>query len=147
MRVDWLYFEDVEIGDDIGPEERVIGDEQVWDFVNYSSRGEPPMGRFVDDQAAREEGLPEAVLPGSLNIALLSKFLTDWSTSVTLKKLDVVFRQWVLHNVPYHIKGTITDKNIRDGEPEVECDVFIQKPNGEHLVGGKAIVALPLRNQ
>ncbi len=146
MLAEPLFFEDLEVGESIGPKEVVITTDQVRMFMAYRFRSGPPMDRFLDDGAAREEGLPAAVLPAQLIIALLSKFVTDWSPSITLNKLDVVFRQWVLHNTPVHFQGVITGKNRMDAQGQVECDVFIQKPNGERLVFSKAVVGLPLRS-
>ncbi|MSQ22389.1 MAG: hypothetical protein EXR53_03655 [Dehalococcoidia bacterium] len=147
MLAEPLFFEDLEVGQSIGPNVVVITTEQVRAFMGYRFRRGPPMGRFLDDSAAQEEGLPAAVLPAQFIIALISKFVTDWSPSVTLNKLDVVFRQWVLHNTPVHFQGIVTGKNLLDAQGQVECDVFVQKPSGERLVFSKAVVELPVRGR
>ena len=58
-----------------------------------------------------------------------------------LKKLDVVFRQLVRHDAPIRIGGVVTDKGVVDGEPRLECDVFMEDERGTRLVIGKATVA------
>ena len=139
-----LYFEDAEIGDDIGPVQRVVSDAQVAEFVKiWSDRSEH--SRFTDAEVARREGLPGAMVPGAMSVAMLSQLIMGWSGTVTLKKIDVVFRQVVFHNAALTLKGAVTDKGVVDGEPQVECDVIIENSEGVPLVIGKATVALPRR--
>ena len=139
-----LYFEDVEIGDDIGPKERIVDVEQVRRFL--SVRGSTPVdSRFTSDEHAKREGLAGAIVPGAMNITILSQLLTGWADTVRLRKLDVVFRGMVPHNRPLTLSGIITDKDVVDGEPRLECDVFLQNEEGTRLVIGNAIVLLPMR--
>ncbi len=139
-----IYYEDVEIGDDIGPVRRIINKKKVEEFLRL--RGGPfGLNRFTDDASAGKEGLPGAIIPGGMNIAMVSQLLTGWSSTITLKKLDVIFRQVVLHNRPLHLKGIVTDKNVVDGEPQLACDVFLVYEEGMPLLIGHAIVALPMK--
>ena len=141
-----LYYEDVEIGDDIGPQERVVDVEQVRRFL--SVRGETPgPSRFTSDEHAKAEGLAGAIVPGAMNITILSQLLTGWADTVRLRKLDVVFRGMVPHDKPLTLSGIITDKDIVDGVPRLECDVFLQNEEGTRLVIGNAIVVLPMRSE
>lgn len=139
-----LYFEDVEIGDDIGPRQRIVDVEQVRRFLSVRG-GAPGPSRFTDDDFAKSEGLDGAIVPGAMNITILSQLLTGWAETARLKKLDVVFRGMVPHNKPLTLSGIITDKDVIDGEPRLECDVFLQNEEGIRLVIGNAIVTLPLR--
>ena len=139
-----LYYEDVEIGDDIGPYERVVTSEQVNEFNGIRQRDTEP-NRFNSAEVAKSEGLPGPIVPGGMNIAILSQIITGWSSDVTLKLLDVVFRQVVQHNIPLQLKGIVTDKNVVDGEPQLECDVFIENEEGTRLVIARAIAVLPMR--
>ena len=72
-----LYFEDVEIGDDIGPIKRSVTDENVIEFVSVREKEITP-SRFTSNEVANSEGMPEAIVPGPMNIALMSQILTDW---------------------------------------------------------------------
>ena len=135
-----LYYEDVELGDDIGPVRRTVTDEQVAAFINLW-REEAP-SRFTDPEIAKGLGLAGTIVPGAMNMAMMSQLITCWSPTVTLKKLDVVFRQVVLHNTPIQIKGIVTDKDIVDGSPQLECDVFMENEEGTRMVIGKATVGL-----
>ncbi len=139
-----LYFEDVEMGDEVGPIERSVTTDQVREFVQAWGAQSGP-SRFTDPDAAKAEGLPGAIVPGAMNMALMSQIITGWSPSAVLRKLDVVFRQTVPHNTALKLQGIVTDKGIVDGQPQLECDVFMEDAEGTRLVIGKATVALPAR--
>ena len=139
-----LYYEDIEIGDEIGPIERTVTLQQVQAFLAIRSDRSGPT-RFTDDAHARSEGLPGAIVPGAVNTALVAQLLTGWSPTVTLKKLDVSFRQVVRHNTLLEIKGVVTAKHVIDQEPQVECDVFMENEDGAVHVIGQATVVLPVR--
>ncbi len=141
---DDLWYDDVDIGADIGPVERVVNLDQVEKFLSIR-RTEGRLNRFTSDEAAQKEGLPGAIVPGAMNIAMMSQLLTGWSPSVTLKKLDVVFRGMVPHNTPLLVSGIVTDKDIVDGVPQLECDVVLENEDSVKLVIGNATIALPRR--
>ena len=85
-----LYFEDVELGDEIGPAIISVGDEQVVDFC--SLWGNPAPNRFTDQEQAERVGLSEPIVPGIMSMALVSRVLTDWAGVGTVEDLDLVFR-------------------------------------------------------
>ena len=101
--------------------------------------------RFTDDAYARSEGLPGAIVPGALNMAMMSQPLTGWSPTLTVKKLEVVFRQVVPHNSPLSLKGIVTAKHVVDDEPQLECDLSMEDEDGTPHVIGNATVVLPMR--
>ncbi len=139
-----LYFEDVEMGDDVGPIERVVTTDQVKEFVRvWGSQSGPD--RFTDQEAAKSEGLPGAIVPGAMNIALMSQIVTGWTPEATLTKLDVVFRGMVPHDTALKLQGIVTDKHLVEGQPRIECDLFMENPEGTRLVIGTATVQLPMR--
>ncbi len=141
-----LFFEDVEIGDEIGPTTKVISYQQVVKFISvWGPVWARRRSRFTDVDVAQSEGLPGPVVPGPMNFAILSQLLTEWSPSVTLRKIDMVIRQPVPANRPFQVRGVVTDKALADGEGRLECDVFIESEHGERLVGAKAIVTMPTR--
>ncbi len=146
MSGDDVYYDDVDLGDEVGPVERVVTDEQVIEFTQVWGREEGPT-RFTSREKAQSEGLPEAIVPGAMNIAIMSQLITAWSPTVRLVKLDVVFRSPVLHNRPLTLRGMITDKDIVDGEPQIECDVTMENEEGTPHVIGKATVSLPMRTE
>ena len=139
-----IYYDDVDLGDEVGPIERVVTDDQVIEFTQVWGREEGPT-RFTSKEKAQGEGLPEAIVPGAMNIAIMSQLITGWSPTVNLKKLDVVFRSPVLHNRTLTLRGMITDKDMVDDDPTIECDITMENEEGTPYVIGKAIVSLPVR--
>ena len=137
-----LYFEDVEIGDDIGPIKRSVTDENVIEFVSVREKEITP-SRFTSNEVANSEGMPEAIVPGPMNIALMSQILTDWSDTVCLLKIDVVFRQTVPHNTDLTFSGIVTDKDETGNSTKLECDVVMENSDGVKLVIGTGVIALP----
>ena len=137
------YDDEVEIGDELDPLEKVATDQSVIDFCEIW--GNPGIGRFTDHDAAKAEGLPGAIVPGTMSIAYLANFLSLWAGGGSLRKLDVVFRQIVPHEQPLRLVGVVTDKNKIGSEEQVQCDVYLENSDGERLVGGTATIVLPTR--
>ncbi|MBM3946091.1 MAG: hypothetical protein FJ315_01660 [SAR202 cluster bacterium] len=129
------------LGDTIGPVEHLATTASVITFCETWGQGRP--GRFTSDEAARKEGLPGAIVPGIMSMALLSKLLTDWAPGVAVPKLDVIFRQPVPHNQPLKLHGVITDEREVDGRREITADVFLDFASGARLVTGQAVLLLP----
>ena len=137
-----LYFEDVDIGDEIGPVTRTVSDEEVIQFVSIRDEKVTP-SRFTSKEYANSEGLDEAIVPGAMNIALMSQVLTNWSETVCLLKIDVVFRGTVPHNKDLVFSGIITDKDETGESTKLECDIVMENSDGVKLVIGTGIIALP----
>ena len=136
-----LYFEDVELGDEIGPLETEATDDGVLEFCQVWDNRTP--NRFTDQAIAEKANLPGPIVPGIMSMGMMARLLPDWAGAEALKDLDVVFRQPVPHHRPIIIAATVTDTRQEDGENVVECDILMTGAEGERYVGGKAIIALP----
>lgn len=136
-------FEDVHLGETIGPVEHTFTLEAVKAFCTLW--GQPGESRFTSSDVARREGLPGPIVPGIMSMAVLSRLLTDWANGGELASLDVIFRQPVPHHQPLRMVGMVTDTRAEGSRGLVEADVFLERADGERLVTGKALVALPLR--
>ena len=145
MTTENLYFEDVELGDEINPMTRKISLEQVIGFVSVREPNPSP-SRFTSEKIAKAEGLPGAIVPGAMNIALMSQLITGWSPTVSLKNIDVVFRQMVLHDKPLKLTGIITDKEEDVEATNIGCDVVMENEEGVKLVIGHAEFTLPSKS-
>lgn len=137
------YFEDVELGDEIGPLEKVASDDDVAAFCQLW--GNPMPNRFTDQALAEKARLPGPIVPGVMSMALMAQLLTDWAGPEGVKDLDLVFRQPVPHNKPLKISATITDTRQENGENLVECDILMTGAAGERYVGGTALLSLPTK--
>jgi acyl dehydratase len=136
------YFEGIEVGDEI--DELEIHPTTA-DVVRYVKVAQMESGRFTDDDYARKEGLPGAIIPGNMSLGFLSRMLTDFFPKGTLKSLTANFRATVPHNVPLLCSGVVTEKLEADGENLVFCDVQLSSEEGDRYVQGMAKIALPRR--
>ncbi|MEE2880562.1 MAG: MaoC family dehydratase [Chloroflexota bacterium] len=139
-----MFFEDIELGDEIGPLEKVAADEDVIDFCNLW--GPPTPNRFTDADEAAKSKLSGPIVPGIMTMALMAQLFTDWSSEDSLKDLDLVFRQSVPHNKTLIIGATVTDTRQEGEEHLIDCDVVMTGQESERYVIGTATVSLPSRN-
>ena len=135
-------WDEVELGEQIGPLEKNITDDAVLAFCGVW--GNPVPNRFTGEARAKSSGLPEPIVPGIMNMAIMAQLLTDWSPKGRLKLLDVIFRQPVPHR-PVVITAVVTDKRQDGEEWLVECDIQMSNDESGRLVAGRAIVALPIQ--
>jgi acyl dehydratase len=136
------YFEDIEIGDEI--EELEICPTTA-DVMRYVKVARMESGRFTDDAYARKEGLQGAIIPGNMSLGFLSRMLTDAFPKGTLKALTANFRATVPHNISLLCSGVVTEKQDKDGDHLLYCDVLLTNEDGDRYVQGTAIIALPRR--
>ena len=137
-----LFYEDVDLGDEIGPIQRIVTHENVLDFISIREKTPKP-SRFTSKDVAVKEGLDTAIVPGVMNIAMMSQLITSWTPNVRLKKIDVVFRQTVPHNTILILKGIITEKVDDPSTAEIGCDITMETEAGVKMIIGNAILALP----
>jgi acyl dehydratase len=134
------YFEDVEVGDELADLEVCP---TTADVIRYVKVARMESGRFTDDEYARKEGLPGAIIPGNMSLGFLSRMLTDIFPRGTLKSLTANFRATVPHNIPLICSGVVTEKQEKNGEYLIYCDVLLTNEDGDRYVQGTAIVSLP----
>lgn len=140
-----LYFEDVELGDEIGPVIVSVNDEQVVEFC--SLWGNPPPNRFTDQAEAERVGLESPIVPGIMSMALVSRVLTDWAGAGAVSDLDLVFRGVIPHNQPLHVGVQISDTNQDDTGNVVQCDITMTGPVPDRpYIIGTAQLSLPSRS-
>ena len=137
-----MYFDDVDIGDELTPLAFTPTREQIAAYVKACHITEK---RFTDDAYARSLGMDGIIAPGNMGLAYLSRMITDWAEGAVLRKLDVRFRGFVKPGDHLICKGLIVEKHARGRENSIECDVFIEKENGDRPVAGSATVVLPTR--
>ena len=83
------FYEDIDIGDEI--EELEICPTTA-DVVRYVEVARMQSGRFTDDAYARSEGLPGAIIPGNMSLGFLSRMVTEFFPTGTLRNLTANFR-------------------------------------------------------
>ena len=91
------YYDEIELGDEIGPVEKVATDDEVSSFCEVW--GTPSPNRFTDAETAAKSGMKGGpIVPGIMTMAMMAQLLTDWGGPGSIKDLDLVFRQPVPHN-------------------------------------------------
>lgn len=97
--------------------------------------------RFNDHEAARQEGLPGAIVPGILSQGYLVAMIHQWAQDADIAQIDTVFRAPVLADQAHTISGVVTD--IDDDQSLIEIDLTVTNEKNETRVFGTASVRLP----
>ncbi len=97
--------------------------------------------RFTDHAAAKEQGLPGALVPGIMSQGFLSAMIHRWAPSAEVRLVDTVFRAPCIVDQTYNINGVVTD--IDEDSGEVEIDLTVTNDAGETRVFGTAKALLP----
>ena len=133
-------FEDIRIGDPLGPRREFISKDQNRAFAMACGLNAP---RFIDDAGARAEGLPGAILPGNFSLGLLTRLVTDWlgSCGARLTRIGTTYRQIVQPDHELTVQGFVT--HTREEDRTVELDIWLENEDAERLVIGTATVKFP----
>lgn len=94
--------------------------------------------RFLDHEAARDMGLPGALVPGIMSQGFLCAMIHNWTDVGRIERIDTVFRAPVIVDEPLKITATVTD--IDEDEQRVELDLTVTNEAGETRVFGTAKV-------
>jgi len=137
-----LYYEDVNVGDEVSPLSKNATSQQL---VKYAGASGDYYQIHYDDGFARNNGSPGIIIHGALKNAFLGQLVTDWmGPNGQLKKLSVSYRAMDIPNEDLVCSGTVTDKRVEDGVGIVECEIALYNGAGKATTPGKAIVSLPM---
>ena len=100
-----------------------------------------PRGRFSDQEEAKRQGLPGALVPGIMGMGFLTTTIHQWSPNAQVEHIDTVFRAPMMADQPCIIGAVVTD--IDEDEGLVELDMTLKNEAGETRVFGTARVRLP----
>jgi len=138
-----LYFEDIEVGTDVPPLEKMSTTQQL---VKYAGASGDFYQIHYDKDFALANGLPGVILHGALKNAFLAQLITDWiGEAGVLKKLACQYRGMDMAGETVTCKGKVTNKYQKDGFCYVECEIWTENPRGEKTTPGFAVVVLPSR--
>ena len=101
-----------------------------------------PRGRFSDQEEAKRQGLPGALIPGIMGMGFLTTTIHNWSKAAQVEHIDTVFRAPMMADQPIHIGAVVTDTDEDEGV--VEMDMTLKNDAGETRVFGTARVRLPI---
>lgn len=136
------YFEDVNVDDELEPEEKLPTEDMAIDFFG---RGNPTNPAFADAEAAKRMGIGGALVPGMLKISWVTKYVSDWAgTEGNVRGVRIAFRRPDVAGRPLVLAGRVVDKREEDNRKLVDIEVAILA-EGEPSVRGNVQVELPSR--
>ncbi len=137
-----LYYEDVNVGDETEPLERVPTTDMAIDFFG---RGNPTNPAFADAEAGRRMGIGGALVPGALKMSWMTQYVSDWAgPEAQIASIRVAFRRPDVAGRPLILMGRVVDKRQDGGKNIVELEV-VTVAEGQPSVRGNVAVELPAR--
>jgi hydroxyacyl-ACP dehydratase HTD2-like protein with hotdog domain len=139
-----LYFDDVATGDTIPEAIAAPSELQIFFFSAASNNGHRI---HYDLPYAQKEGLPNILVQGPLQAALLAKLLTDWiGPGGRLVRIQIQNRGNAFPNEKLTFGGAVVGKREEAGQLLVDCEIFEHNESGAVLMPGTATVSLPRRS-
>ncbi len=143
MSANQLYFEDVSSGDTLPETSAAPSELQIFFFSAASNNGHRI---HYDLPYAKTEGLPNILVQGPLQSALLAKMLTDWiGPAGCLTRIQLQNRGNAFPNEKLTYGGVVVGKREEEGKLLVDCEIFERNESGAILMPGTASVSLPRR--
>src|ERR1700684_1398273 len=139
-----IYFEDVEVGAEIGSLEK---NSHIQHLVRYAGASGDFYQIHYDKDFALKNHLPGVILHGALKNAFLGQLMTDFAGERgRLRKLSVQYRGMDQPGTPVTCKGKVIKKYVDGGNHLVDCEIWLENAQGEKTTPGSATVILPSRN-
>jgi acyl dehydratase len=99
-----------------------------------------------DKEYALAQKLPAIIVNGRLKLALLVQLVTNFmGPAGRLRKISLRHQSMDLVGRDLILKGVITRKLVHEGESLIECELWVENPDGEKTSIGSATIGLPLR--
>ncbi len=138
-----VYYEDVEIGQEIPAFERKT------DFMNwnrYAAVNDEFVFVHMDDEVGKAAGQGAAFGMGNLRWAYVINALQDWiGDEAEIRELSMQFRAINHKHDVLSARGFVSAKSVEDGEHLVTLDINVVNQDGAATAPGTAVVVLPSR--
>jgi len=147
-----LFWKEIEVDMEIPPLPKIATTRTLVEWAGASGDFNPV---HYDIPFAEASGLGRPIVQGALKRQWLVQFITGWmGDEGTLKKFSCKYRALdyprnmktmtePADGETWLCKGKVKKKYESDGEPLVECAVWVENGKGEVTTEGKATVALP----
>ena len=140
-----VFWEDVQEGMEIPA---LVKNPTTRRLVQYAGASGDFYEIHYDKDFAQGTGLPGPIIHGALKNAFLAQLVTDWiGEGGTLRKLSCQYRGMDVPGDTLFCKGTVTGKYVQDGQPTVDCEIWLENSKGERTTPGSATVILPSRTR
>jgi len=127
-------FDDLEFGDEIEMKPDVSMDQ----VVLFTEATGMKVGRFLDHEAARKQGLPSAIVPGVMSQGLLTAAVNGWIADGMIESVDTIFRAPLQVDSSPTCRIVVTD--LDEVARRLELDLVIVNEANETRVLGTARV-------
>ena len=144
MRYARLYFEDVQVGDELPA--LVKGSIQQIQLTRYAGASGDFNPIHQDDEFAKAAGMGGVFAHGMLSMGFVAQAVTDWAGAGRVRKLGVRFAALVRLKDTVTCRGRVLSTSQKDGLNLVELEIWAENQKAEKVVTGKAIVALIARD-
>jgi len=135
------FFEDVEVGGELPAITKAPDNLQLFMFsaVTWNCH----RIHFDADFAREHDGLPNVLTQRPLLGSFLAQLLTDWvGDNGRIRRLEWSNRGPAVPGDVLTCRGRVVSKTLIADRGVVECEIWIEKANGEIIVPGKAEVVL-----
>ena len=136
-----LFFEDVNVGDEAPELTHTL---TRTDLVMYAGASGDFNPMHHDEVKAKAAGMPSVFGHGMFSAGLLGTALTSYVGVGNLRHYKVRFAKQTWPDDVLATRITVKDKRKED-EPLVDLDCALLNGNGDAVVTGTAIAALPTR--
>ena len=139
-----LYYEDVTVGDKVTPLVKQPTTRQLVMWAGASGDYNPI---HYDKDFAQSQGLPGVIVHGALVGSFLCQLITDWiGERGVISKFSCNYRGMNFPGEDLTCRGRVTNKYVADDKRYVECESWVENPNREKTVTGRAVVIVPSRD-
>ena len=140
---DQVYYEDVNVGDEITKLTKNCSSQQL---VMWAAGSGDFYQIHYDKDFAIGTGLQGTIVHGALKHAFLGQMLHDWAGEKgSIKKYGCQYRGMDSPNQEIICCGTITNKSQEASQNLVELEIWTENSEGQKTTPGKAVVTLPSR--
>jgi acyl dehydratase len=140
-----IYFEDVEVGQEIGPLEKHPTTQQL---VKYAGASGDFHQIHYDKDLALAANLPGVIIHGALKNAFLGQLMTDFvGEHGWLKKLSCQYRGMDQPGSKVVGRGKVVKKYVEGSQCLVDCEIWLENAKGERTTPGAATAILPSRER
>ena len=138
-----IYFQDVKIGQIIGPKIINIDRKQL---VMYAGASQDFNEFHYDDEVAKKAGHKGIIIQGALKSAWLAQLMVEFvGLKGRLKKFNVSYRgvDFPYEDLKYY--GKVTNKYIDKSIGFVEIDLSLENAEGQITTPSSALIELPMK--
>ena len=138
-----VYWDDVTEGMELPP---VIKHPTTQQLVRYAGASGDYYQIHYDKDFAQGNRLEGVILHGALKNAFLGQLMTEWMGPLgALKRLACQYRGMDFPGNAIAAKGRVLRVYQSEGQNLVDCEIWLENPEGERTTPGSATVALPSR--